>query len=50
MDVVTAFLNVGLDEIIHMEQPEGFVAQENAEKVCRLRKLLCGLKQANRQW
>jgi Reverse transcriptase (RNA-dependent DNA polymerase) len=49
MDVVTAFLNGDLDEIIHMEQPQGFVAPESADKVCRLRKALYGLKQANRQ-
>jgi hypothetical protein len=50
IDVVTAFLNGDLDGILHMEQPEWFVAPENAGKVCRLRKALYGLKQANRQW
>jgi hypothetical protein len=38
MDVVTAFLNGDLDEIIHMEQPAGFVKAEDTDKVCRLRK------------
>jgi hypothetical protein len=50
MDVVTAFLNGDLDEIIHMEQPEGFINSETANKVCLLLKALYGLKQANRQW
>jgi Reverse transcriptase (RNA-dependent DNA polymerase) len=50
MDVLTAFLNGDINEIIHMEQPEGFVKPGNADNVCRLRKALYGLKQANRQW
>jgi hypothetical protein len=50
MDVVTAFLNGDLDEIIHMEQPEGFVKAEDTDKVCRLCKAHYGLEQANRQW
>jgi hypothetical protein len=49
-DVDTAFPNGDLDEIIHMEQPEGFVKPEDTDKVCRLRKALYGLKQANRPW
>jgi Reverse transcriptase (RNA-dependent DNA polymerase) len=31
MDVVTAFINGDLDEIIHMEQPEGFVKVEDTD-------------------
>jgi hypothetical protein len=50
MEVVTAFLKGDLDEIIHMEQPEGFVKAEDTEKVCQLCKALNGLKQAHRQW
>jgi hypothetical protein len=38
MDVATAFLNGVLDEIIHMEQPEGFVKADDTDKVCRLPK------------
>ena len=33
-----------------MEQPLGFVAQGEIEKVCRLRKSLYGLKQSPRAW
>ena len=33
-----------------MEQPPGFVAQEEIGKVCRLRKSLYGLKQSPRAW
>jgi hypothetical protein len=50
MDVVTAILNGDINEIIHMEQPEGFVKPGNADSVCRLHKVLYGLKQANRKW
>ncbi|XP_075088082.1 secreted RxLR effector protein 161-like [Nicotiana tabacum] len=33
-----------------MSQPEGFVIQEQENKVCKLRKSLYGLKQAPKQW
>ena len=33
-----------------MEQPPGFVAQGEIEKVCRLQKSLYGLKQSPRAW
>jgi hypothetical protein len=47
MDVKTAFLNGNLSD---MTQPEGFVDQQNARKVCRLMKSIYGLKQASRSW
>jgi hypothetical protein len=50
LDVVTAFLNGNIDEIIYMEPPEGFILSDNANKKCLLMKGLYGLKQANRQW
>jgi hypothetical protein len=49
MDVKTAFLNVELDEEIYMQQPDGFVALGQKNKVCRLRKSLYGLKQVSKQ-
>lgn len=51
MDVKTAFLNGELDEEIYMDQPAGFVVEEEAHKVCRLRRSIYGLKQATTfQW
>jgi hypothetical protein len=46
MDVKTAFLNGELYEEIYMQQPDGFVAPGQENKVCRLQKSLYGLKQA----
>jgi hypothetical protein len=50
MDVKSAFLNGVLNEEIYMEQPQGFVAAGQENKVCRLKKALYGLKQASRAW
>ncbi|KAK8597307.1 hypothetical protein V6N12_065778 [Hibiscus sabdariffa] len=50
MDVKTAFLNGKLEEDVYMTQPEGFVAPDNAEKVCKLQRSIYGLKQASRSW
>jgi hypothetical protein len=44
MDVKIAFLNGELDEEIYMQQPNGFVAPSQENKVCRLLKSLYGLK------
>ena len=44
MDVKMAFLNGNLSEDVYMTQPEGFVDQQNARKVCRLMKSIYGLK------
>lgn len=48
LDVDTAFLNSKLNERIFMEQPQGFVEDQN--KVCLLLKSIYGLKQASRMW
>ena len=50
MDVKTTFLNGELEEEIYMDQPDGFVANGQEGKVCKLLKSLYGLKQAPKQW
>ena len=52
MDVKTAYLNADIDQIVYVQQPEGFqkagIGGENL--VCRLNKSLYGLKQSGRNW
>ena len=50
MDVKLVYLHGVLDEEIYMEQLEGFIAQGEEDKVCRLMHSLYGLKQAGRVW
>ena len=50
MDVKTAFLHGEIDQPLYMEQPEGYVHDENKDQVCLLKRALYGLKQAPRQW
>ena len=50
MDVKLAYLHGMLEEEIYMEQLEGFVAQGDEDKVCRLVCSLYGLKQAGQVW
>ena len=51
MDVVAAFLAEELEELIYMEQPEGFVqGTEEEDLVCQLNKSIYGLKQSARLW
>nr|GEV35449.1 retrovirus-related Pol polyprotein from transposon TNT 1-94 [Tanacetum cinerariifolium] len=50
MDVKTAFLNGNLREEVYVIQPDGFVDQDNPNHVYKLKKALCGLKQAPRAW
>ena len=47
IDVITAFLNALLKEIIYVEQPIGY---EKGNLVCLLLRALYGLKQALREW
>ena len=46
MDMKTAFLNDDFKKEIYMDQPEGFIAKGQENKVCKLVKSLYGLKQA----
>eukprot|EP00253_Pinus_taeda_P007821 PITA_07821 len=50
MDVKSAFVNGVLKEEIYVEQPLGFEKKGEEHKVCKLKKALCGLKQAPRAW
>ena len=50
MDVKFAFLNGILEEEVDIEQPEGFVDDNNKDMVCKLHKTLHGLKQVPRAW
>lgn len=50
LDVKTAFLNGDLEEIVFMEQPEGFIKERSENKVYRLNKAIYGLKQAAKSW
>ena len=50
MDVKLAYLHGVQEEEIYMEQPEGFVAKGEEDKVCKLVRSLYGLKQAGRVW
>ena len=47
-DVETAFLNGKLDELVFMQQPEGY--EDGTDRVCKLKRSLYGLKQSPRNW
>ncbi len=46
MDVITAFLQGDIDEVVHVELPHSY----EDGKVCRLHRALYGLKQSPRLW
>ena len=50
MDVKTAFLHGDLEEEIYITQPDGFKVAGKENWVCKLNKLLYGLKQSLRKW
>nr|GEU51102.1 reverse transcriptase domain-containing protein [Tanacetum cinerariifolium] len=50
MDVKTDFYNGPLKEEVYVAQPDGFIDPDHPEKVYRLRKTLCRLKQALEAW
>jgi transposase InsO family protein len=50
MDVITAFLNPWLEEVIYMDQPKGFVQKGREHLKCKLKKAIYGLRQSGRAW
>ena len=50
MDVKSIFLNGVLEEEVYIQQPPGFIIQEQEDKVYKLKRALYGLKQAPRAW
>ena len=50
LDVKTIVLHGNLEEYIYMDQPQGYEVKGKENLVCKLKKSLCGLKQAPRQW
>ncbi|KAL5770428.1 hypothetical protein ACOSP7_014582 [Xanthoceras sorbifolium] len=50
LNVNNAFLNEDLQEVVYMQQPEGFIEAAHPDAVCRLYKSLYGLKQDPRAW
>jgi hypothetical protein len=50
MYVKIMFLQGDLEEQIYMKKPEGFVVDGKKELVCKLKRLLYGLKQSPRIW
>lgn len=45
IDILTAFLNGDLEQIVYISVPEGFKISSNQNLVCKLLKFLYGLKQ-----
>ncbi|GBO17417.1 Retrovirus-related Pol polyprotein from transposon TNT 1-94 [Araneus ventricosus] len=50
LDIKSAYLYAPLNEDIFMEQPSGFVIDNENNSVFKLKKALYGLKQAGREW
>nr|GEU64052.1 copia protein [Tanacetum cinerariifolium] len=50
MDVKTAFLHDSLKKDVYACQPEGFIDVNHPSHVYKIKKALCGLKQAPRAW
>lgn len=48
LDIKSAFLNGTLEEEMYVDQPPRFVVPNEVEKIFKLKKALCGLKQAPR--
>ena len=50
LDVKNVFLNGELEKEVYMQIPPGFENDQAANKVCKLKKFLYGLKQPPRAW
>ena len=50
MDVISAYVQGELHDEVCMEQPEMFVDLGNEDEVCKLLRLLYGLKLSGREW
>nr|GEV25122.1 retrovirus-related Pol polyprotein from transposon TNT 1-94 [Tanacetum cinerariifolium] len=50
MDVKSALLNGFINEEVYVAQPPGFIDFEKPNHVYRIKKALCGLKQAPKAW
>ncbi|KAG8473406.1 hypothetical protein CXB51_035701 [Gossypium anomalum] len=50
LDIKTVFLYGEFEEVIYMQQPEGFIVSKKEDYVCLLKKSLYGLKQSPRHW
>jgi hypothetical protein len=50
MDVVSAYLNSEMKEVVYMRQPEGFVVPGQEGKVCLMKRSLYGMMQSGRNW
>lgn len=50
MDVNTTFLNGFIEEEVYIEQPEGFDTFNRELNVCRIERVLYGLKQSPHAW
>jgi hypothetical protein len=50
MDVKTMFLNGIIEEEVYIEQLEGFETFNRESHVCRLKRVLYGMKQEPRAW
>jgi hypothetical protein len=50
LDVKTTFLHGDLEEEFYMQKPRGYEVKGKENLVCRLKKILYGLKQDPRQW
>lgn len=47
IDFKTTFLNEDQEEMVYIEQPDGFGKQNERKLVCKLKKLIYSLKQAS---